>query len=179
MIFKMKVHQRKYISILVLLLITTSCRRIKNKSEELATQAKEKIKNKTTTLIDKVVPHFDAYQPDTKFNKERFREFIQIEQTTDVKNIYCFGDAIGTDADYMFSFHCDSTTARKIIEKHQLTLDKKTTDYAFGLQHDFEWWDRKKIQKLDLYSWHDEHQYFKYFWYDGKEHKAYFFDFDM
>jgi hypothetical protein len=53
------------------------------------------------------------------------------------------------------------------------------TDYAFGLQHGFEWWDKKKNEKLDLYSWRGGHQYFKCFWYDKTEQKAYYFDFDM
>ena len=76
----------------------------------------------------------------------------------------------------MFSFNCDPTKARKIIEKQHLKLDEETTDKAFGLQHDFEWWYKKKNQKLDLYSWQGVHQYFKYFWYDRTEQKAYYFD---
>lgn len=141
-----------------------SCNRIKNKGQELA---------------NKVVPRFDAYEADTKFNKEHFTDFLKVDLTPDIKNIYCFDDAIGIDADYQFSFNCDSTTARKIINKHKLKRDKTTKDYAFGLQNDFEWWDKKKIEKLDLYSWQGEHQYFKYFWYDNTEQKAYYFDFDM
>uniref|UniRef100_UPI0023F1087C hypothetical protein n=1 Tax=Flavobacterium filum TaxID=370974 RepID=UPI0023F1087C len=154
-----------------------SCNRIKNKGQEISDKTDEKVKAKN--LFEKVFPHFDAYKPDTKFNKERFKDFIKVDITPDIKNIYCFDDAIGIDADYMFSFNCDTTTARKIIEKHQLKLDKETTDYGFGLQHDFDWWDKKKIEKLELYSWQGENQYFKYFWYDKTEEKAYYFDFDM
>ena len=156
--------QTNYILTIFIALTLTSCDRIRNKGQE---------------LIDKVVPHFDAYQPDTKFNKERFKDFFNIDLSPDIKNIYCFEDAIGIDADYMFSFNCDSITVRKIIKKHQLKFDKETTDYAFGLQHDFEWWDKKKIEQLDLYSWQGEHQYFKYFCYDKIEQKAYYFEFDM
>ena len=171
--------QTIYISTIIFALTIVSCDRIKNKGQELADKTEEKVKVKSKDLVDKVVPHFDAYKPDTKFNKERFKDFLQVDLTPDIKNIYCFDDAIGIDADYMFSFNCDSTTARKIIEKHHLKLDKETTDYAFGLQHDFEWWDKKKIEKLDLYSWQGDNQYFKYFWYDRTEQKAYYFDFDM
>ena len=171
--------QTIYISTIIFALTIVSCDRIKNKGQELADKTEEKVKNKSKDLVDKVVPHFDAYKPDTKFNKERFKDFLKVDLTPDIKNIYCFDDAIGIDADYMFSFNCDTTTARKIIEKHQLKLDKETTDYAFGLQHDFEWWDKKKIEKLVLYSWQGDHQYFKYFWYDKTEQKAYYFDFDM
>lgn len=168
-----------YILTIFISLTIVSCDRIKNKGQKLADKAEEKIQDKSKDLADKVVPHFDAYNPDTKFNKERFKEFLQVDLSADIKNIYCFDDAIGIDADYMFSFNCDTTTARKIIEKHQLKLDKTTTDYAFGLQHDFVWWDKKKIEKLNLYSRQSDNQYFKYFWYDKSEQKAYYFDFDM
>ncbi len=177
--FKTTMKQTIYISTIIFALTIVSCDRIKNKGQELADKTEEKVKDKSKDLVDKVVPHFDAYKPDTKFNKERFTDFLKVDLSPDIKNIYCFDDAIGIDADYMFSFNCDSTTARKIIEKHQLKLDKETSDYAFGLQHDFDWWDKKKIEKLDLYSWQGDHQYFKYFWYDKKEQKAYYFDFDM
>ncbi len=156
-----------------------SCDQIKNKGQKFAGKVEQEVKEKSKSIIDKVNPYFDAYNPDTKYNKKRFADFIQVELTPDVKNIYCFDDAIGIDADYQFSFNCDTATARKIIEKHQLKPDKETTDYAFGLQNDFEWWDKKKIEALDLYSWQGDNQYFKYFWYDETEQKAYFFDFDM
>jgi hypothetical protein len=168
-----------YIPAVAFALLLLSCNRIKNKSQELAYKTEEQVKDKSKELVDKVVPQFDAYTPDTKFNKERFKDFLQVEITPDIKNIYCFDDAIGIDADYQFSFNCDNATARKIIAKHQLKLDTVTTDYAFGVQHDFDWWDKKKIEKLDLYSWQGERQYFKYFWYDETELKAYYFDFDM
>lgn len=171
--------QRLYILILLAALTVFSCDRAKNKGKELADKAVERVENKSRDLIDKVLPHFDAYNPDTKYNKKRFKDFLQVELTADIKNIYCFDDAIGIDADYMFSFNCDTTTARKIIEKHHLKIEKTRTDYAFGLQHDFEWWDKNKIEKLTLYSWQGDHQYFKYFWYDNTEQKAYYFDFDL
>lgn len=164
---------------LLLLFIISSCERIKNKGEDIAAEIEEKVKNKSEDLADKVVPHFDAYTADTKYNKERFRDFLQVDLTPDIKNIYCFADAIGIDAGYQFAFSCDQSTAERIIQKHQLRLDSKTTDFAFGLQYDFDWWDKTKIEKLKLYSWEGEHQYYKYFWYDQKEQKAYYFDFDM
>lgn len=171
--------QTVHILIIIFVVTLVSCDRIKNKGRELADKTERKVKDKSKDIVDKVFPHFDAYQPDTKYNKERFKDFLQVDLTQDIKNIYCFDDAIGIDADYMFSFNCNAATAQKIIEKHQLKLDTTTTDYAFGLQHNFEWWDKKKIEKLDLYSWQGEHQYFKYFWYDKTEQKAYYFDFDM
>jgi hypothetical protein len=168
-----------YISTIIFVSTLISCDRINNKTQELADKTEGKAKDKSKELADKVVPHFDAYKADTKFNQERFKDFLQVDLTADIKNIYCFDDAVGIDADYMFSFNCDATTASKIIEKQKLKLDKTTTDYAFGLQHNFEWWDKKIIEKLDLYSWQGDRQYFKYFWYDQTAQKAYYFEFDM
>ena len=172
--------QTLYILTFISAMTIISCNRIKNKGQELADNTKEKVKDKSKDLVDKVIPHFDAYRPDTKFNKERFKDFLQVDLTEDIKNIYCFDDAIGIDADYQFSFNCDSVTAGRIIKKHQLKLDKTSTNYGFGLQNDFEWWDKKKIEKLDLYTWQNaDHRYFKLFWYDKTEQKAYYFDYDI
>lgn len=168
-----------YISAIILVLGLTACERFKHKGQTLANEAETTLKNKSDDFIDKVMPRFDAYLADTKYNKKRFKEFLEVELTPDVKNIYCFDDAIGIDADYQFVFNCNAATAQRIIEKQQLKLDKETSDYAFGLQNDFKWWNKAKIATLDLYSWQGEHQYFKYFWYDKVEQKAYYFEFDM
>ena len=171
--------RRPYSWTILFLLTLLSCDRIRNEGQEFADKTEEKVKDRSKDLVDKVVPQFDAYKPDTKFNKERFKDFLQVELSPDINTIYCFDDAIGIDADYMFSFHCDTNTVNKIIVKHQLTRNKTTSDYAFGLQHDLDWWDKKRIQTLDLYSWEGDHRYFKYFWYDNTEQKAYYFEFDM
>jgi hypothetical protein len=156
-----------------------SCNRIENKGKEIAEDAKHSIKEKLNDLVDKVAPHFDAYTPDTKYNKERFKEFLQVELTSDIKNIYCFDDAIGIDADYQFAFNCNLQTAERIKEKHHMVEDTENAEMAMGLQNDFVWWDKKKIEKLKLYSCKGEHEYYQFFWYDEKEQKAYYFDFDM
>jgi hypothetical protein len=171
--------QAVYPVIIIVVFGLFSCDRIINKGKKVTRKAQEVVENKSTDFADKIVPHFDAYNSDTKFNKVRFKDFLKVEITPDVKNIYCFADAIGIDSDYMFSSNCNKNTAEKIVEKHQLKIDKQTKDYGFALQHDFEWWDKRKIEKLDLYSWKGTQQYFKYFWYDETEGKAYFFDFDL
>lgn len=124
-------------------------------------------------------PHFDHDKPDTNNNKDRLQEFLKIEITSDIHNIYCFDDAVGIDADYQFAFNCNPTTANKIIRINGLKRDTLNTDYGFGMQNDFRWWDKNKIASLPLYSWKGENEYYKYFWYDPVEQKAYFFDFDM
>ena len=172
-------RQTVYILVIIGALSIFSCGQIKNKGKELAKETEQRIEDKSKELIDKVVPVFDPYNPDTKFNKERFKDFLQVDLTPDIKNIYCFDDAIGIDADYQFSFNCNTSTVAKIIKKLNLTLDSKTTDFGFGFQNDFDWWNKKKIEKLKLYSWKGENEYYKYFWYDTIEQKAYYFDFDM
>lgn len=174
------------IHISIILILTsglTSCDRVKNKTEELTDKVKKKAKKEleyqTQRVVDKVFPPFDQDKPDTDNNKKRFKDFLKVKMTSDVKNIYCFDDAIGIDADYMFAFNCDSATSVKIIEVHELSIDTLNSDNGFGMQHDFEWWDKERIKKLQKYSWTNDDQYFKYYWYDKENNKAYFFDFDM
>ena len=163
--------------ILFALCTLVACDRIKNKVHDIRDTTYEKVKNESDELAENISPQFDADRPDTKSNQLRFKDFLQIELSQDIKNLYCFDDAIGIDADYMFAFNCDSSTAEKIKVKHLLKPDTKN-DYGFGMQHDFDWWDKKKIEQLDLYSW-NKGQYYKFFWYDQKEKKAYYFEFDL
>src|SRR5690554_2062988 len=168
-----------YISTLLILTIgVISCDRIKNKSEQVAEKVKEETKDElrkqTQKVIDKVYPPFDHDKPDTENNKKRFKDFLKVEISVDIKNIYCFDDAIGIDTDYMFAFNCNNSTSKKIIEVHNLTIDSLNSDNGFNMQHDFEWWNKKKIEKLQKYSWTDGNQYFKYYWYDKENEKAYF-----
>ncbi|QHT72162.1 hypothetical protein GXP67_25140 [Rhodocytophaga rosea] len=130
-------------------------------------------------MSDTIFPQFDPAKPDSDNNKIRFKDFIQVEITPDVKNIYCFDDVIGIDQDYMFSFNCSQATSDKIIEKHHFIADTLNLDNGFGIQHDFEWWDKDRIEQLQKYSWTDGKHYHKYYWYDLQAQKAYFFDFDM
>lgn len=138
--------------------------------------------NLAKKIIDPFFPPFDSDQPDTEANQKNFRHFLQVDITPDVKNIYCFDDAIGQDADYMFSFNCDSTTAAAIIKKLDLSKDSLTGDNPEGLQHDFAWWDKKRIHELTGYSWHGNTQrkdLHKRFWYDTIDQKAYFFQYSL
>lgn len=167
----------------LLLLVLTSCEGNLTKAEQVAKEYAEKteqlLKQQAKEAADKVFPVFDAYTPDTKNNKERFKDFLKVAITPDVKKIYCFDDVMGIDADYMFAFECNTATSKKIIATNHLTLDNENADNGFGMQTDFDWWDKEKIQELPKYSWTDGDQYFNYYWYDQKHQKAYFFDFDL
>jgi hypothetical protein len=167
-----------YLAILATISLS-ACNKVKNKTQELADKTEQKVKDTSKDLLDRVSPRFDAYTPDTKYNKERFKDFLQVPLTADVKDIYCFADAIGIDADYQFAFHCDTATVSRIIRQHGLTLAQETTMDVSGLQNDFPWWDKNTIAQLSLYIHESENRYFKYFWYDSTKQQAYFFDFDM
>lgn len=96
----------------VALCAAAGCKRIKQKAKAIAKDS-----------ADIVFPVFDSYKADTKYNKKRFADFLEIEITSDVKNIYCYNDAIGIDASYQFAFNCSEQTAAKIIAQHHLIKD--------------------------------------------------------
>ncbi len=81
----------------VILIFLSSCDKIKNKGKEIASNAENKIKDKSEKIIDKAFPHFDYDKADSKFNKQRFTEYLQIDLSADILNIYCFGDFLGAD----------------------------------------------------------------------------------
>lgn len=143
----------------------------------------KKGKEKTIQIAQKVFPPFDSDKPDTEANKKNFKAFLKLDLTPDVKNIYCFDDALGQDADYMFAFSCNSITAKKIIERNELVADSQLGNYSEGLQNDFFWWDKSKIENLPSYSWQSNFEakknVYKVFWYDEKKQKAYYFEYDM
>jgi len=43
------------------------------------------VKDKSKDLLDKVFPFFDYDKADTKYNRKRFREYLKVELTSDVK----------------------------------------------------------------------------------------------
>lgn len=166
----------KYIVFLFILgLFIYSCGRLEQKVEQAKQEVEDKTKNKVSELTGKIAnrifPPFDSDKPDTDNNKKRFVDFLKVELTNDIKNIYCFDDAIGIDADYMFSFNCDSSTFNKILKVNKLTIDTVNEDYGFFMQHDFAWWDKNKIKLLEKYSWTNNERDSKYFWYDCKAKK--------
>lgn len=162
-----------------MILSSLSCKRIKNKTKELSDKVAREILLKVDKVANKKFPQFDHKNPNTDTNKKLFKNFLKVEITPDIKEIYCFNDAIGIDVDYMFSFKCKPETSKKIIKVHGFVIDTTNLDNGFSMQHDFEWWDKKRISQLDKYSWTNGKGYHKYFWYDLKNGKAYFFDFDL
>lgn len=161
------------------MLSLTCCNRVKDNGRHLVATTKEKIRDTRDKAVDKIIPTFNAYTPDTKFNKKRFREFLEVEPTADVKGIYCYDDAIGIDAAYAFAFTCDDSTIQKIVK--QLKLAKTVKDSALGLDFgpDLPWWDKATISTINPYWKKGPHETFWYLWYDEKSKHAYFQTYDM
>lgn len=160
-------------------LMMISCSRIKNKADHLSDKVKSKTKQEIKKQADKIFPSFDSDKPDTDNNKRRFQDFIKVEITSDVENIYCYNSAIGIDASYMFAFNCNQQKSDEIIKVHELLLDTNNQDNGFGLQQDFDWWDKSRIKELNKLIWTNGDRYYKYYWYDSENEKAYYFEFDM
>ncbi len=126
-----------------------------------------------------VFPTYSSTRPDTLSNQQRFKDLLNVKLTPDVKNIYCFADYLGIDFSVQLAFTCNASTAKRIIEQQNLEVDTITNHDAFGLDNEFSWWNRQKIQLLPLHSWKKEGEYCKYFWYDEKRGKAYYLEFTV
>jgi hypothetical protein len=121
---------------------------------------------------------FDSLNPDTDLNQIHFKNFLKVDITPDVKNIYCFADELGADASYLFSFNCDQQTANKIIKANKLVLDTADREQAVSIQENgLKWWDTNITKTLPFYKWSGD-RYYKYFWYDKNKNRGYFMDFD-
>ena len=156
-----------------------SCHRIRHKGDEALKWTRQALAEKKANARDKIIPHFDAFQPDTKFNKKRFEEFFHFYPSPDVKDLYCFGDMIGIDQDFQFAFNCDRATVNKIVSNLGLIKQSFPDESSSGLWHCFPWWDSARIVILAPYKMKGEHELYRYLWYDSSRGKAYYFDFDM
>jgi len=168
-----------YISLIVFFLGLISCDRIESKSHAVALKAKGKLKAKRDDAVDKLIPTFDSYKSDTKYNKKRFTDFFGFEPTHDVSDLYCYNDQIGIDSKFQFSFRCDTATKARIVKYLELSLERVPDNSSSGLWTSFEWWDGGKIETLVPYSYKIENKYYRYLWFDDSTRTAYYLDFDM
>lgn len=168
-----------YFFCVIFSLTVFTCGKVKKESKKLAVETGQKIKEKAKDAIDKMVPSYDAYKPDTKANKKRFKEFLGVEPTADVKNIVCIDDAIGIDATYKFSFQCDDSTIKKIAAKLLLVKTEKDNVTGLNLGPEVPWWDVGRIMNLEPYWKKGEHETYWYLWFDKIDKQAWFLTFDM
>jgi hypothetical protein len=172
--------------VLVILFTLFSCDRIKRKgnkiitaTKETAAETKQKVSDKKDQLIDKVFPSYDSNKPDTKSNRKRFREHLQVEPIDDVKNIYAYGDFLGADYKVLIAFTCEKTTIDKIIAAKKMQLTTTKDDDGLLFLDKFKWWDKDKIEFLEPYKVGKETEYWEYLWYDPTTKQAYYEEYSL
>jgi len=153
-----------------------SCNKVKNKKQQLSKAVHRFIFEKK----EQIFPGFDSATPDTESNKRRFKDFLGVEPTPDVKNIYCNSDRFGIDASFSFVFNCDSVTHRAIIKQLELKPDSLIQNFATGgsFGTNVWWWDKEIPAKVKPYS-RQQKDLRWYLWRDEKNGKDYFLTYDM
>ena len=184
--FKSTLRYSKNILTLAFILTLFSCDRIKrkgdavvDKTKQAASQTKQKISDKKNQLIDKVFPTYDNGKADTESNKKRFKEHLQVDLTSDVKNIYAYGDFLGADYKVLIAFTCDQSTVDKIIAAKKMQLTTSKDDDGLFFLDEFKWWDKDKIELLEPYKVGKEAEYWQYLWYDPKTRQAFYEEFSL
>lgn len=184
--FKSTLRYSKNILTLAFILTLFSCDRIKregdavvDKTKQAASETKQKISDKKNQLIDKVFPTYDNGKADTENNKKRFKEHLQVDLTSDVKNIYAYGDFLGADYKVLIAFNCDQATADKIIVAKKMQLTTSKDDDGLLFLDEFKWWDKDKIELLEPYKVGKEAEYWQYLWYDPKTRQAFYEEFSL
>lgn len=109
-----------------------SCDGIKRKGNQVIDKAKERIIAKKDAAVDKAIPIFNSYTPDTKYNKKRFTEFFGFAPTSDVTDLYCYNDPIGIDSKFQFAFKCDSITRDRIVKHLNLAQAVGPDNFSTG-----------------------------------------------
>jgi hypothetical protein len=171
---------RIILALSVSLIITiASCERLKRKGDSIVDRTKNKVVKAKDAAVDKIIPAFDSYKPDTESNKKRFKDFFGFPPSSDVTELYSFGDHMGIDGKFMFSFHCAEATKEKIIRNLGLMQAEEPDNFSIGLWEKFPWWDSSKIVTIKPYWKKGDHEFYKYLWHDKENRKIYYIDFDL
>jgi hypothetical protein len=181
-----KMQLTKIITAILFLMVIISCGRIERKGDQMiektrekVTQTKQKIVHKKDQLIDKAFAPSDFGKPDTERDKNRFREYLKIDLTKDIRNIYTYEDYFGADYKILMSFSCDDSTALKIVRSKRLQLSTEEHDSGLFFGEEFPWWNKEAIQKLRPFKEGKELEYWKYFWFDKKARTGYYEEFSL
>jgi hypothetical protein len=118
-------------------------------------------------------------KPESIYNKKRFQEYLEIEPTEKVKNIYTYGDFLGADYKVLISFTTDRETIATIVKIKNMNLSEVETDDGLGFTEEIPWGDRDKIESLQPYKIGKEDEYWKYLWYDTKTNQAFYEEFSL
>jgi hypothetical protein len=167
-----------YSYIIAVGMLLSSCGKIKDKSEETIGRATNVVSSKVEKIEDKIVRHFDPYEPDSKWNQTRFSEFFAMTANGNASQIYSYGDEIGIDHSYAFSFTARESIVDSIVTKLQLT--KSSTPEVLMLDiPDFPWWPKKRIAASIPYYRKTAKETYEYLWYDNRTSKVYYLLFDL
>lgn len=161
-----------------LILIVAACDKISRKGRELVEKAGNKVNSQSKDIAEKISPIFDAHQADTKYNKKRFEEYLEVNVTNDVNTIYAYGDFLGADYKILMAFTCDSSTIHKIVLRKDLKLSPNGLD-GLLFSGDFPWWDKKVIETIRPYVKIEKSGDRLYLWYDKATRKACFQQFSL
>ncbi|MEM6397800.1 MAG: hypothetical protein AAF741_15735 [Bacteroidota bacterium] len=94
----------------------------------------------TISSCNPFLPSFDSDQPDTKNNLYHYEQLTNVKISSDVKELYAFGDELGIDASYYLGFQCDPETILEIINANNMHEDDKRGAMLSG-DLDFMWWN--------------------------------------
>ena len=155
-----------YISTIALLATFFSCNRLKKdgqeailKTKEKIGETKQKINDRKDKLVENLFPMFDKSNPDSESNKKRFKEYLKVELSKDIKNIYTFGDFIGIDYKVLISFNCDTATLNKIVSTKEMLVSTTKNDEGLLFLEEYPWWNKKVIAKIIPFKVGKEYEY--------------------
>ncbi|MGC4103826.1 hypothetical protein [Ferruginibacter sp.] len=120
---------------------------------------------------------YDIDKPDTKSNRERFKDYLKIDINENVKEVFCYADFLGADYKIQMSFKCDTATVNKIISVNKLYKQ----DFRGGrnLDNQFPWWNEKRIDSIRPYIMSIEDELYKFLWFDPQSGKAYYLEYSL
>lgn len=163
-----------------------ACDRVKRKGNYLVDKtsnkiedAKQRIRDRKDSLVDKVFPRYDYDSADTESNKKRFQEHLQIPVSHDVKRIYTYGDFLGIDYKVMIAFKCEKSTIEKIAEVKKMKQYAISENHAMRFYRDLEWWNQDKIDSLPPFKVGIKAEYWEYLWYDPVSKQAYYQEYSL
>lgn len=174
----MKQHSGRLLLTLLFLsfsMTVLSCGKIRHKRPVVINKSEDA----TTEQGERIFPTYNAYAADTKDNQNRFKEHLQIELTSDVKDLYTYGDFMAIDYSVLMSFSCDQSTIDKIIEKNGLQLSTEDNMRAITFPGKFNWWKQETIDQLIPYRAGEEDEFWQFLWYNPATKQAFYEEFSM
>jgi len=113
----------------------------------------------------------DYDKPDTKANRNGFRNLCGFVPGKETTGIFFYADEWGKDAAYWLAFSAPQEVIDKIIQK--LKLKQAVWDTGSNpIVDDFPWWDAAERSRSDYYRFEDEDRTIRELWYNPKTRKC-------